>query len=159
MNHLFETAYEILEQIPEQKLALEKWIQHCQFDEEKIVVDCNTLACGAGHLCLNPVMQKAGLRFTSVVPALNGVVPALYTDGEFSGIGFNALAGLFDIPWSLAIAVFAPRHDSSHEDRFLDPPLDIKSRMTDKELILLRMRTAMHLNGLHNKEIEPGISL
>ena len=88
---------EILEQVPEDKLDMNRWLNDTteitKNNDNTITVKntCNTVACAAGWACLDPEFNLQGL-FIKYTYVTNNYTP-VYLDF----IGFKALSIFFDI--------------------------------------------------------------
>lgn len=134
---LFLEAYAILDGIPDHNIALDSFVD-LTTSSPTGVATCGTIACGAGFLCLHPVMQAQGLFLDRGVPRLerNGVIATDYW----------ALALFFDISHVESCNLFYPR-----DTKYVYDP-SYPNSLTDKQLLLSRMRNFLQQQGYKLKE-------
>lgn len=129
-RELIETAYSIIDGIPEGRFDLSNWQSSARISSAD-QINCGTIACAAGWLSLHPQMNEAGLR----------VMDDGYTVPQFgSEHGYDALAEFFGISFDEAFNLFGIRGESTY-----DKHAHAKARSSDKQLFLFRVR--QFLNG------------
>lgn len=145
-NKLFLTAYTILADTPEKNIHLGLWVSQLPkfYGPDHMTFDCNTLACGAGILCLSPIMQAEGL-FYAEHPTKNymGLAPRIIREGECLASNFMALVLLFEIETEQAEHLFSAR--DTHRENVYEPKW--AARLTDKQLLLRRFRAFWRSQG------------
>ncbi len=126
---LLRDAYAVIDGIPARRIALYTWqsprgmVKYypitAKFKKTADEIDCGTLACAAGWLCLHPKFQELGLRVSREGD------PTLADNARVHG--FDALARVFHITepqayrlFRLASAAPVGQHKSIWLDRCLN---------------------------------------
>lgn len=126
---LLKDAYEIIDGIPAKRVFLNSWqnplggLQHLtqwgpettSYKKTAAQIDCGTLACAAGWLCLHPKFQALGLMVN------RDGDPALASNPN--SYGYAALARVFHITHTQAATLFGlafSARSSAHKSIWLD---------------------------------------
>lgn len=143
-NRLFEHAYNVIANTQDVRVDLHLWISGSPAQDQ---LDCNTIACGGGHLCMDPIMQAEGLSYDLGMHTIVFSRGAFSRDGCITEYGYEALSALLHIPLIAAEDIFCTRGTSKANRRLVEP-WALSEHMTDKQLLLSRMRNYLMFKGL-----------
>ncbi|MEZ2310824.1 hypothetical protein AB6809_29690 [Paraburkholderia sp. RCC_158] len=135
---LLKDAYAIIDGIPDDNLALNRWRTKDQGSS------CGTIACAAGWLTLHPKFQELGLgvKRTECDQSM-GPWPS------FAGqTRIDALAVLFRLEFEDAYGLFGERWNTPARD------LGLREQATDKEIFLARVLKFLSKHGQLKEQLE-----
>jgi hypothetical protein len=140
-NNELAIAYEILSGIPENRFNLDRIVQVSSYrSKTPNPASCGTIGCGIGWLLMHPRYKARGFKLTETAEETLMKSPsrrAQMSPGEYRFIG----ADMFNIDVDVAQDLFASR-DSGN--RRFDPPRKEYDQMSDKQILLHRIKTCLY---------------